>query len=137
MGSEMCIRDSNNNVDNEVTFLEANDGTVWFNNDSADPEYQRVVNNTRILVEFWDFNPECSAYGNYSEGINVEILENSRSRLAIQYDLRGETDIDTYTIENGNLVLSQTSSATDHLIEDVSVSFPSNANVDDWVICSD
>ena len=72
----------------QQTWLEKYDGTKW---EDGDGLYWRIIDNTNTILESWYHDGPCYWYSIPNGNVNLEIIENSTSKLVLHVIEDGNT----------------------------------------------
>lgn len=132
---------SDDNDDDDVSFLEKNGGTVWkFDEPTLGGTIYAQINNTESNpFEVWQslFEDTCFIYLNFADEDDFEVLENSENTLELRVD---DSDTEyillTLTVSGENLsVKTEEFEDGDKVDEDIIVLNASSDSTDDLEEC--
>jgi len=128
--------------DKPETFLEKYDGTKWTPTAFENTLYLQFINDNNILFELWaidfeDNNSTCYTHYNFSDeldnGETIKIIENSTNKLVVQIISDGETETDTFTVEDD--ILTVVIESSDDGNETLKLK-KTSVNIDGLTICN-
>ena len=122
-----CTSDDDADIQSK-TWLEIYDGTKW---EDGDGLYWRIIDNTNTILESWYHDGPCYWYSIPNGNVNLEIIENSTSKLVLHVIEDGNTETVILRVNGDTLtVLFEYNGESDTL------SFKkTTVDVDDFTLC--